>query len=147
MQNQLVITQWGKVALQHDLEKLITLCIRLCAISTVRAWLANEDVSNSELFPIQHFTSINSPTVLAPLSIQSFYRKRPKPAATTASTPPVTSTLSATAAPVPVALAALPLALPVPEAAEPEAALVGRVVLIMLDSEVVLLATIRVVVP
>jgi hypothetical protein len=70
--------------------------------------------------------------------------KRPKPAATTASTPPVISTLSAAAAPVPVALAALPLALSLLD--EPEVAL-ARVVDIMLDFAEVLLATMRVVVP
>lgn len=46
-----------------------------------------------------------------------------------------------------MALAALPLALPLPEAVEPEDALVALVVLIMLDAEDVLLATMRVVVP
>ncbi len=94
-------------------------------------------------------TFINPPTLFPPRS-RLLYKKRPKPAATTASTPPVTSTLRAAAAPVLVALAlaALPLALPLPEEAEPEVALAAFVVvLIMLDAEEVLLATMRVVVP
>lgn len=82
----------------------------------------------------------------APQTIHFFYMKRPKAAATTASTPPVTSTPNAEAAPVLVALAALPLADPESDSVEPEVALAALDVAI-LDPEEVLLATILVVVP
>ncbi len=79
-------------------------------------------------------------------NVVSFYKNRPKPAATTASTPPVISTPNAEAAPVPVALAALPLADSESDSAAPEVALAALDVA-MLDPEEVLLATILVVVP
>lgn len=76
----------------------------------------------------------------------SVHKKRPKPAATTASIPPVTSTPNAEAAPLPVALAALPLAVSESDSLEPEVALAALEVAV-LDPEEVLLATILVVVP
>lgn len=108
---------------------------------------ADTDMSTTvPMFPTLFPFSLFSPSFLI-----CSYKKKLKPAATTASTPPVTSTLSAAAAPVLEAPSALPVALPLLVAPEPEVALIALSPsfeeAVALDLDDVLLATMRVVVP